>query len=77
MTLTAIGWFPSGVFQFRSATRFCLGIRHSRDDRTIQGDLSVERVTGVVERAVADALESDGDRKPRGAIALVKSDSAA
>jgi hypothetical protein len=42
-----------------------------------KGDLPVERVTGVAERAVADALESDGDRKPRGAIALVKSESAA
>jgi hypothetical protein len=41
------------------------------------GVVPVERVTGVAERAVADALESDGDRKPRGAIALVKSDSAA
>jgi hypothetical protein len=42
-----------------------------------KGGLPAERVTGVAERAVADALESDGDRKPRGAIALFKSDSAA
>jgi hypothetical protein len=42
-----------------------------------KGDLPVERVTSVAERAVVDALESDGDRKPRGAIALVKSESAA
>jgi hypothetical protein len=42
-----------------------------------KGSLPVERATGAAERAVADALESDGDRKPRGAIALVKSDSAA
>jgi hypothetical protein len=37
----------------------------------------LERVTGVAERAVADALETDGDRKPRRAMALVKSDPAA
>jgi hypothetical protein len=32
---------------------------------------------GAAERAVADALESNGDHTPRGAIALVKSESAA
>ena len=37
----------------------------------------LERVTDVAERAVADALESDGDRKPRRAMALIKSDPAA
>jgi len=39
--------------------------------------LPAETVGAVAERAVADSLENDGDRKARRAIALVKSEPAA